>query len=80
MSATLYLLRQQLEYISPSLFLVSDTEKDFVFVEHLVSTIPSSMKEVVMKPERMGGPDSPQVVTYDDLVEKIFSSAHVIVI
>jgi hypothetical protein len=80
MSATLYLLRQQLEYISPSLFLVSDTEKDFVFVEHLVSTTPSSMKEVVMKPERMGSPNSPQAVTYDDLVEKIFSSAHVIVI
>lgn len=80
MSATLYLLRQQLEYISPSLFLVSDAEKDFVFIEHLASATPSSMKEVVMKPERMGGSNSPQIVTYDDLVEKIFSSAHVIVI
>ena len=80
MSATLYLLRQQLEHISPSLFLVGDTENDFVFVEHLVSTTPSSMKEVVMKHERMGSLNYPQAVTYDDLVQKIFSSAHVIVI
>jgi hypothetical protein len=80
MSTTLYLLRQQLEYISPSLFLVSDTEKDFVFLEHLVPATPSSMKEVVMKPERMGVTNSSQIKTYDDLVEKIFSSAHVIVI
>jgi hypothetical protein len=80
MSTTLYLLRQQLEYISPSLFLVSDTEKDFVFVEHLVSATPSSMKEGVMKPQRAEGSNSPEIVTYDDLVEKIFASAHVIVI
>jgi len=80
MSATLYLLRQQLEHISPSLFLVGDTENDFVFVEHLVSATPSSIKEVAMKPERVGASNSPQIVTYDDLIEKIFSSAHVIVI
>lgn len=80
MGATLYLLRQQLEDISPSLFRVSDTEKDFVFVEHLVSATPSSRKEVVMKPERMEGGNARQILTYDDLVEQIFSSDHVIVI
>ena len=80
MSATLYLLRQQLEYISPSLFLVSDTENDFVFVEHLVSATPSSIQELAMNSERVGASNPPQIVTYDDLIEKIFSSAHVIVI
>jgi len=80
MSATLYLLRQQPEYISRSLFLVSDTEKDTVLVEHLVSVPPSSLKEAVMKSEKTVLSNSLQTVTYDDLVEKIFSSAHVIVI
>jgi len=80
MSATLYLLRQQPEYISPSLFLGSDTENDIVLVEHLISVPPSSMTEVVMKSERTVLSNSLQTMTYDDLVEKIFSSAHVIVI
>ena len=80
MSETLYLLRQQPEHISPSLFLVSDTENDIVLVEHLVSVTPSSMKGVVMKSERTVASDSSQTVTYDDLVEKIFSSDHVVVI
>ena len=57
MSETLYLLRQQPEYIYPSLFLGSDREQDFVVLG-----------------------ESSQAVTYDEMVEKIFSSAHVIVI
>jgi hypothetical protein len=57
MSGTLYLFRQQLDYISPSLFLGSDREQDFV---------------------ELG--EFSQALTYDNLVEKIFSSAHVIVI
>ena len=57
MSGTLYLLRQQPEHISPSLFLGNDREQDVVVLG-----------------------ESSQAVTYDDLVEKIFSSAHVIVI
>jgi hypothetical protein len=80
MSATLYILRQRPEQISPSLFLGSDTEKDIVFIEHLVSVSPSSLKKIVMKPEKTVVSDSSQTLTYDDLVEKIFSSAHVIVI
>jgi len=80
MSTTLYLLRQQPEHISPSLFLGSDIENDIVLVEHLVSVTQPSMKGVVMKPERTVASDSPQTLTYEDLVEKIFSSAHVVVI
>jgi len=57
MSENLYLLRQQPEYLYPSLFLGSDREQDCVVLG-----------------------ESSQAVTYDDLVEKIFSSAHVIVI
>jgi len=57
MSGTLYLLRQQPEHISPSLFLGGEREQDFVVLS-----------------------ESSQALRYDDLVEKIFSSAHVIVI
>ena len=57
MSEILYLLRQQPEYIHPSLFLGSDRDQDCVVLG-----------------------ESSQSLTYDDLVEKIFSSAHVIVI
>ena len=79
MSATLYLLRQQPERISLSLFQVSDTDKEVVFVENVVSTTSSIRKEVV-RSQKMPASDSRQILTYDDLVEKIFSSAHVIVI
>jgi hypothetical protein len=80
MSATLYLLRQQPEYISPALFLGSDTEKDIVFIEHPASVSPSTMNEIVMTLEKTVVSESAETLTYDDLVEKIFSSAHVIVI
>jgi hypothetical protein len=57
MSGTLYLLRQQPEDISPSLFLRSERDKDIVVVD-----------------------ESSHTLAYDDLVEKVFSATHVIVI
>ena len=59
MSTTLYLLRQQPDQISHSLFRVSDLDIEVVSIEPIVSMIPSS---------------------YDNLIEKIFSSEKVIVI
>ena len=80
MSAPLYLLRQQPDLISPSLFRASDADMDIVFVEHAASITSSSVKGVVVTAEGMLASDSRQTLTYDDLVEKIFSSEHVIVI
>jgi hypothetical protein len=80
MSATLYLLRQQPDSISPSLFRVSDTDMDIVFIEQTVSITPSSVKGVVVTAEGMLVGDSRQTMTYDDLIEKIFSAEHIIVI
>ena len=80
MSATLYILRQQPDHISPSLFRESDIDMDIVFIEHAASIIPSSMKGSVVIPEGMIGSDTHEMLTYDDLVEKIFSAEHVIVI
>jgi hypothetical protein len=80
MSATLYLLRQQPDIISPSLFRASDADIDIVFVGHAVSIAPSFVKGVVVTTEEMAAGSSRPTLTYEDLVEKIFSSEHVIVL
>jgi hypothetical protein len=73
MSSTLYLLRQKPEQISLSLFQYGETDIDIVFLEEGSSVIPSSIKEMVVSGSR-------PTLTYDDLVYKIFSSDHVVVL
>jgi len=80
MSATLYLLRQQPNSISPSLFRASDADIDIVFVGYAALIAPSFMKGVVVTAEGMSAGSSRPTLTYEDLVEKIFSSEHVIVL
>jgi hypothetical protein len=80
MSSTLYLLRQKPEQISPALFRASEADIDIVFLEEASSMIPSSIKRVVVIPERMIVGGSHQTLTYDDLVRKIFSSDHIVVL
>ena len=80
MSATLYLLRQQPDLISPSLFRASDTDMDIVFIEHAALIAPSSVKGVVVTVKGMAVSGSRPTLTYDNLVEKIFSSEHIVVI
>jgi hypothetical protein len=80
MSATLYLLRQELDQISPSLFRESDADMDIVFVEHTTLTTLSSVKGATVSNEGMMVSDSRQTLRYEDLVEKIFSSEHIIVL
>jgi hypothetical protein len=80
MGTTLYVLRQHPNRISSSLFRASDTDIDIVFVEQSSSIVPSSVKGVVVATEEMAvGPSHP-TMTYDDLIEKIFSSEHIIVV
>lgn len=80
MSTTLYLLRQQPDRISSSLFHADDAERDIVLLEKAISTAPSSMKGVRVAGAGMVGDPSHPTMTFDDLIEKIFSSEHVIVI
>ena len=80
MGKTLYVLRQHPDRISSSLFRASDTDIDIVFIEQVSSIVPSSVKGVVVSPEGMAGGFSYPTMTYDDLVEKIFSSEHIIVV
>jgi hypothetical protein len=79
MSATLYLLRQTPDAISHSLFQASDADIDIVSVEQVSSVAPSS-KGVTVTGEKIVDGRSRQTLTYDDLIEKIFSSEHVIVL
>ena len=77
---TLYLLRQHPDHISSSLFRASDTDMDIVFIEQASSRVPTSVKGVVVVTEGMVGERSHPTMTYDNLVEKIFSSERIIVV
>lgn len=80
MSATLYLLRQQPDRISPSLFREGDTDTDIVFVDRARLTTLPSMNGATVSNEGMTVSDSRQMLRYEDLVEKIFSAEHIIVL
>jgi hypothetical protein len=53
---------------------------DIVFVEPATLTTLSSVKGAAVSSEGVIVSDSRQMLRYDDLVEKIFSSEHVIVL
>lgn len=80
MGMTLYLLRQQPDGIPSSLFHPSDADMDIVFVEQAISTVPSSVKGVAVAIEGEVVGSSRPTMTYDDLIERIFSSEHVVVV
>jgi hypothetical protein len=80
MGTTLYLIRQDPDRVSSSLFRASDSEMNIVFIEEATSIASSSVKGVVVAAKGMAVGCLPQTMTYDDLVGKIFSSEHVIVI
>ena len=80
MGTTLYLIRQDPDRISSSLFRASDADIDIVFLEQAASIIPSSVKGVVVCAEGIVVGRSHPTMTYNDLIGKIFSSEHVIVI
>lgn len=82
MGTTLYVLRQSPDRIPSSIFRVSDLDldTDIVFVEQAALMVPSSVKGFVVAAEGVAVGDSHPTMTYDDLVEKIFSSEHIIVV
>jgi hypothetical protein len=82
MSATLYLLRQQPDHISSALFRASDVDIDIVFIEQAIpkASASSFVGGILVTDEKSAIGSSGEVLTYDDLVEKIFSSEHVIVL
>jgi len=77
---TLYILRQSPDRIPSSIFRSGDVDTDIVFAEQAASLIPSSVKGVVIAPEGVAVGVSQPTMTFDDLIEKIFSSEHIIVV
>ena len=76
----LYILRQHPDLISSSLFRASDTDMDIVFIERASSIVPSSVRGVTVATEGIEvGPSHP-TITYEELVEKIFTYEHIIVV
>jgi hypothetical protein len=53
---------------------------DIVFLEQAASIVPSSVKGIVVATEGIAIGLSHPTITYDDLIEKIFSSEHIIVV
>ncbi len=80
MSATLYLIRQRPDLISPSLFQSGDTDMDIVFIEKAAAMVSPSIQEAVAVVGSVDGVGSHPTLTYGELVEKIFSSDRVIVL
>jgi len=80
MGTTLYLLRQHPDRIASSLFRAGDADLDIIFLEKAASIIPSPVKGFVVAIEGMAVDSSHPTMTYDDLVEKIFSSEHIVVL
>ena len=80
MGTTLYVLRQPLDHISTSIFRTSDSDMDIVFVEQAASMVPSFMKGFVVAAEGIAVGRSQLTITYEDLIEKIFSTEHIVVV
>lgn len=77
---TLYVLRQHPDRISSAIFRGTDAQTDVVFVEQAISNAPSSVNGFVVTTEETAVGFSHQSMTYDEFVEKIFSSEHIIVV
>ena len=80
MGTTLYILRQQPDHLSPSVFQMNDTNIDVIFMEQGISHSPSGIEEVAVGEGGVMGSGLRRTLTYDDLIEKIFSSERVIVV
>jgi len=80
MSATLYLLRQNPDLISSSIFRADDTDMDIVFIEQASLKAPYSAKGTVVATTGIDFGFPHATMTYDDLIESIFSYEHIIVV
>ena len=80
MGETLYILRQQHDHISRSLFDMSDAHIDVVFMEQGTSLTHLRVEKFMVGEGSVVARSSRQALQYDDLVEMIFSSDYVVVL
>jgi hypothetical protein len=73
MAVTLYILRRRPEDISSSLFQTNGAGTDIVFLQPITSTALTSIRG-------MDGGHLCPPMTYDDLIDRIFSAEHTVVI
>jgi len=77
MKKTLYLLRKPLDQINPAVFLPSESQGDVVLVDGIGGRkFPYAGGTVFT----LHGGEADHVLTYDDLVKKIFECDHTVVI
>ena len=77
MNTTLYLLRQPVERVNHAVFLPSESEGDVVLLEEAGSSVFSHSKGEVFSLEENS---RHSVLSYDNLIQKIFEVDHVIVV
>lgn len=77
MKKTLYVLRKPFDQINPAVFLPSESQGDVVLVDGTGGRkFPYAGGTVFM----LHGGEADQVLSYDDLVKKIFECDHTVVI
>jgi len=80
MGTTLYILRRSPDRIPSSIFRSSDLNMDIVFLEPAALIAPSAVKGLVIESELAVVEGSHPTIIFDDLIDKIFSSEHIIVV
>jgi hypothetical protein len=80
MGTTLYVLRRSPDRIPSSIFRSSDLNMDIVFLEPAASLVPSAVNGLVIESELAVVEGSHSTIIFDDLIDKIFSSEHIIVV
>lgn len=80
MTSTLYILRQQPDMISSALFQQGEADTEVVFIEQALTMPTSVINGSIVSGEKVVGGSSIPTITYDDLVMKIFSFDHIVVL
>ena len=80
MGTTLYVLRRSPDRIPSSIFRLSDPGMDIVFVEPAASVASSPVSGHVSDSDVAVVEGSHPTMIFDDLIDKIFASEHIIVV
>ena len=80
MGITLYILRQQPGVISPALFRQGEADTEVVLIEGVAIMSSSLINGSLVPNEKVTEGDSIPISTYDDLIMKIFSFDHTVVL
>lgn len=80
MASTLYILRKQPSAISPTLFQPGEADMEVVFIERVPLIPPFFENGSFVSNKKVAVESSVPTITYDDLIMKIFSFEHIVVL